>query len=91
MRLLRKIIDWVLGRKPNLTDGWSTITIDMDTYIVTHIIPNNDYGVHIEDVSCPCQTKLEFSNPNYLVIHNSFDRRELYECSKKSKKSSCVA
>lgn len=80
MRLLRKIINRLLGRKPNLIDGWSMITIDMNTYIVTHIIPNNDSYIHIEDVSCPCQTTLEFSDPNYLIIHNSFDRREEYEC-----------
>lgn len=41
-----------------------------------HIYPANDLKEHnIDDENCWCRPKIE----GVLVIHNSLDRRELYE------------
>jgi hypothetical protein len=56
---------------------------------VTHVVPNNDLKPHVEDFqerglpACRCSCKPEikfFENPRYwIVIHNSWDGREVVE------------
>jgi hypothetical protein len=45
-----------------------------------HTYPLNDLIEHdTESHLCPCDPKVEFINGGTLIIHNSLDRRELYE------------
>ena len=44
-----------------------------------NILPINDLEEHIEDTTCECCPKVEFENGEMIVIHNSFDGRELLE------------
>ena len=44
-----------------------------------NIIPLNDLKNHIEDTTCDCCPEVEFKNGEMIVIHNSFDGRELTE------------
>lgn len=43
----------------------------------THIIPVNDDRSHTEDIYCPCQPRIDWDS--WIIIHNSFDFRELVE------------
>mgnify|MGYP003402519020 FL=1 len=42
-----------------------------------HIIPINDLREHEELTTCDCSPKVEFENGEMIIIHNSFDGREL--------------
>ena len=44
-----------------------------------HILPLNDTRSHIERMTCPCDPKLEIVDGGFIIIHNSFDRREISE------------
>lgn len=45
-----------------------------------HILPINDLKEHEEKSTCHCEPSVEIlDNGDLLVIHNSFDRRELIE------------
>lgn len=46
---------------------------------MTNIIPINDLKEHIESVGCDCSPKIIFEEEEMIVIHNSYDRRELIE------------
>jgi len=41
---------------------------------VEDIMPHDDF-----DTMCPCEPKLEIINGEMLLVHNSFDGRELSE------------
>lgn len=41
-----------------------------------HVLPINDLFDHVESVRCPCEPRQPH---DHLIIHNSFDRRELFE------------
>lgn len=43
-----------------------------------HVIPLDDLKDHTEDMSCWCNPKTHIEDTS-VVIHNSMDRRELYE------------
>jgi hypothetical protein len=44
----------------------------------THVYPTNDLAQHVlEGDGCPCGPKVKLGG--HLVVHNSWDRRELYE------------
>jgi hypothetical protein len=45
-----------------------------------HVLPVNDSEEHILDSTCSCNPQIENAeNGHLLVIHNSFDGRELIE------------
>lgn len=55
---------------------------------IIHVLPINDINYHIEDIKCHCNPKAEeIENGNLIVIHNSFDGRELKEQEAEDEKS----
>ena len=48
----------------------------MDKY---HVTPVDDLVSHQESENCACNPRIEIVGENVLVIHNSYDRRELIE------------
>ena len=47
---------------------------------MVHILPINDLKEHEENTTCECNPKVEvLENGEILVIHNSYDRREVTE------------
>jgi len=44
-----------------------------------HVLPINDIKEHTEDTTCECQPRVEHHNGNIVVIHNSYDGREIIE------------
>lgn len=55
-----------------------------DTGEILHVIPLNDIFPHYTKMSCGCRPKLrpiekDDGESCLLVIHNSWDRREVYE------------
>ena len=45
-----------------------------------NILPINDLKEHEENTTCECNPKVEvLENGEILVIHNSYDRREVIE------------
>jgi len=46
---------------------------------MTHILPVNDLKEHTENTTCECEPKIIIGNGEMIVIHNSFDHREIIE------------
>lgn len=44
-----------------------------------NIVPNNDLKPHREDSTCECKPNILWENGEMIVVHNSYDRRELNE------------
>ena len=44
-----------------------------------NVIPINDLKEHTENSTCECEPKVIIENGEMIVVHNSFDRRELIE------------
>ena len=44
-----------------------------------NILPINDLKEHIESSICECNPSVEFENGEMIIIHNSYDGRELLE------------
>jgi hypothetical protein len=44
-----------------------------------HIIPLNDLEEHVEDSTCKCCPRLIMENGEMILVHNSFDGREIRE------------
>jgi hypothetical protein len=44
-----------------------------------NILPVNDLKAHVEDESCHCLPRIEEAKAGHLVIHNSYDGREMFE------------
>lgn len=44
-----------------------------------HIIPINDLKEHKELTTCECCPSVKFENGEMIIVHNSFDGRELNE------------
>jgi hypothetical protein len=45
-----------------------------------HVYPLNDLGEHdTESTMCECEPRIDWDQPEAIVIHNSFDGRELEE------------
>lgn len=64
------------------------VSFDYDPNNVWHVTPNNDIGMHVEDLQdqgiCDCNPRFEIQeNKGLLVIHNAFDHRELFEGDRK--------
>lgn len=49
--------------------------------MIMHVSPVNDLKEHnIEDfINCNCNPKVEVINNNFMIIHNSYDGREIIE------------
>ena len=52
---------------------------DSEGFNVFNLIPINDLEEHQEDLKCKCEPKLIVENEGNIIVHNSFDRRELIE------------
>ena len=66
---------------------YETIGEDIEVMEWHHIYPVNDLIEHNTDsIECACNPKLDFDAK--LVIHNSLDRREVFENDKKSSDNS---
>ncbi len=44
-----------------------------------HVTPLNDLKKHSEDFGCECKPKMVPENGVWIVVHNSFDGREVME------------
>lgn len=44
-----------------------------------NILPNNDLKPHTEDSTCECKPNVLEQNGEMIVVHNSYDKRELTE------------
>jgi hypothetical protein len=44
-----------------------------------NIIPINDLQPHIENDMCNCKPIVKIKNGIFIIIHNSYDRREFKE------------
>jgi len=55
--------------------NWVVISFDNQH----NVIPLNDTGPHIESVKCACKPVVEMKNGDRVIIHNSYDHRELLE------------
>lgn len=48
--------------------------------MIIHILPVNDLEPHDEEgTTCKCEPRVEFVEGGMLVIHNSYDHREIIE------------
>lgn len=43
-----------------------------------HVVPLNDQHLHIAEIWCECRPHRDAQYPQ-VIIHNSYDKRELYE------------
>lgn len=44
-----------------------------------HVLPVNDLREHSESIACECRPRVEQYDSHSLVIHNSWDGREITE------------
>lgn len=44
-----------------------------------HILPINDLKPHEKSTTCECEPKVIYEDGEMIVIHNSYDGRELFE------------
>ncbi len=44
-----------------------------------NVVPVNDLRPHQENENCPCAPRIEYHGRSWLVIHNSYDGREMFE------------
>ena len=44
-----------------------------------HVLPENDLKEHTESEECECKPTVRYVNSGRLVIHNSYDGREVIE------------
>ena len=54
--------------------------------MATHILPISDLKKHEEATTCECCPNVEFENGEMIIIHNSFDKREIKEQQNEHKK-----
>ncbi len=48
--------------------------------MIWHVLPNNDLEEHVEKSVCHCFPRSEvLENGDILIVHNSFDKREIIE------------
>jgi hypothetical protein len=48
--------------------------------MIWHILPTNDSEEHLEKSTCKCLPNSEIvENGDLLIVHNSFDNREIIE------------
>jgi hypothetical protein len=44
-----------------------------------NVLPIKDIRLHIENISCSCNPRIEIIGSNLCIIHNAWDNRELFE------------
>ena len=44
-----------------------------------NVMPENDLKPHIESADCACEPTVEVIGASLLIIHNSYDHREIIE------------
>lgn len=44
-----------------------------------HILPVDDHEPHKESIECKCNPSIENYPEGQIIVHNSFDGRELFE------------
>ena len=44
-----------------------------------NILPTNDLNEHTESEKCKCKPTVKYINRHMLIIHNSYDGREIIE------------
>jgi uncharacterized protein YegP (UPF0339 family) len=44
-----------------------------------HTLPVNDLKPHVETSACECHPRVETTNGGIIVVHNSYDGREILE------------
>lgn len=47
--------------------------------MIVHVLPVNDLKSHEEETTCECEPRIEIVEGGMLVVHNSFDGREIIE------------
>jgi len=61
--------------------GWELVSLYLEkTYMIQHVVPNNDLRPHKLDKSCWCKPVEDAEQPD-MWSHNSADHREFYEAS----------
>lgn len=52
----------------------------MEIWKMIHVHPINDQKEHtLEGTTCHCTPRIDYDGPEMLIIHNSYDGRELIE------------
>ena len=52
--------------------------VEREDQKLIHVIPWDDLQPHVEEVACLCEPELEVTDEfSDLLIHNSYDKREL--------------
>lgn len=46
---------------------------------VFHVLPANDTKPHMESEACECEPRVDQYIYGRIVVHNSYDKRELFE------------
>ena len=44
-----------------------------------NVLPRNDIKEHTEDSTCECSPRTYFENEELIIVHNSYDGREVVE------------
>lgn len=44
-----------------------------------HVMPIKDLRVHFERDDCHCNPRIEYEGDDRIIIHNSYDHREICE------------
>lgn len=47
--------------------------------IIRNVFPTNDTHPHVESTDCWCKPKWDEETGEHILIHNSFDGREIFE------------
>ena len=47
--------------------------------MIIHILPVDDLEPHTEETTCKCEPKIKIVEGGMLVVHNSYDGREIIE------------
>lgn len=46
---------------------------------IVHVLPIDDFRLHIEQSTCECQPRVEVVEGGMIVVHHSWDNREVIE------------
>ena len=44
-----------------------------------HVIPTNDLKEHTESDKCECKPTIKYVNRSMIIVHNSYDSRDVIE------------
>jgi hypothetical protein len=63
----------------SVTVGFNKYFMEENKIAVWHILPRNDSDIHEETSVCKCEPSVKITEGGVLIVHNSFDGRELIE------------